>query len=71
MDEGPLVALVFGAAPRLQAHVLGLALLALLRRSLHWPPVGALDAQALPRAAGVSTPAALRLLQALGTRPQA
>lgn len=71
VNEGPLVALVFGAAARLQAHVLGLlALLALLRRPLHRTPVRALHAQALPRAAGISTPAALRLLQALGTRPQ-
>lgn len=71
MNEGPLVALVFGAAARLQAHVLGLALLALLRRSLHGPPVRALHAQTLPRAAGISTPATLRLLQTLGTCLQA
>ena len=72
MDEGPLVALVFGAAARLQDHVLGLdLLLVLLRRPLHGSPVGALHAQALPCAAGISTPAALRLLQALGTCPQA
>lgn len=71
MNEGPLVALVFGAAARFQAHVQGLALQALLCRSLHRPPVGALHAEALPRAAGISAPAALRLLQALGTCPQA
>lgn len=75
MNEGPLVAFVSGAAAQLQAHVLGmdmsLALLALLRRPLHWAPVRALHAQALPCAAWISTPAALRLLQALGTRPQA
>lgn len=63
MDEGPLVALVFGAAAGLQAHVMGLAL---LRRSLHGPPVRALYAQTLPRAAGVPAPPALWLLQALG-----
>lgn len=71
VDEGPLVALVFWAHAWLQAHVLGLALLALLRRPLHGPPVGALNAQTLSRAAGIPAPAALRLLQALRTRPQA
>ena len=71
MDEGPLVALVLGANARLQDHVVGLALLALLGCSLHGPPVWALHAQALPGAAGISAPAALGLLQALGTRLQA
>lgn len=72
MDEGPFEAFVFGAAAGLQAHVLGLeGLLALLGRPLHGPPVGALHAQAFACAAGVSTPAALGLLQALRARPQA
>lgn len=73
MDEGPLVALVFGADARLQAHVLGLLarLALLLRQPLHGPAVRALHAEALPRAAGVAAPAALGLLQALGTRPEA
>lgn len=44
---------------------MSLALLALFGHPLHGPPVGALHAQALPRAAGVPTPAALGLLQAL------
>lgn len=48
-----------------------LALLALLGHPLHGPPVGALHAQALPRAAGIPAPAALGLLQALGARSQA
>lgn len=75
VNEGPLVALVPGAAAEFQTHVLGrdvsLALLALLRRPLHRPAVRALHAQALPRAAGIFAPATLRLLQALRTRPQA
>lgn len=75
VNEGPLVALVPGAAAGFQTHVLGrdmsLALLALLHQPLHRPAVRALQAQALPRTAGISTPAALRLLQTLGTRPQA
>lgn len=73
--ESPLEALFSGAAAQLQAHFLrldvSLALLALLRRPLHRPPVGALHAEALPCAAGISTPATLGLLQALGTRPEA
>lgn len=71
VNEGPLVALVFGADARLQDHVPGRDLLALLQRSLHRPSVGPLCAQSLPRAAGVTAPATLGLLQALGTRPQA
>lgn len=70
MDEGPLVALVPGADGRLQAHVLVVVLLALLGRPLHGAPVGALHTEASPRVAGVPAPAALRLLQALPTRPQ-
>ena len=69
-DEGPLVALISGAHRRLQAHVLVLGLLALLGWSLHGPPVGPLHAEASSCAAGVPTPAALRLLQTLATRPQ-
>lgn len=67
MNEGPLVASFFGADARLQAHVVGLPLLG---RPLHGPPVRALRAQALARAAGVAAPAALGLLQALAARPQ-
>ena len=73
-DEGPLVALIPGAHRRLQAHVLVLVvvlgLLALLGRSLHGPSVGPLYAEAPPGAAGVPTPAALRLLQTLTARLQ-
>lgn len=75
MNEGPLVAFVPGAAAGFQTQVLGrdvsLALLALLHQPLHWPAVRALQAQALPCTAGISAPAALRLLQTLGTRAQA
>lgn len=71
MDEGPLEAFVFGADARVQDHVWGLHLLSLLRRSLQRPTVRALRAETLPRAAGVSAPSALRLLQTLGTCSQA
>lgn len=58
------------ALNRASSNVL-IDLLALLHLPLHRPSVRALGAEALPRAAGVSAPAALWLLQALGTRPQA
>lgn len=68
--ERPIEALFFGAAAWLQGDVVGWTLLTRLHSSLHGASVGALHAQAFPRAAGVATPAALRLLQALGARLQ-
>lgn len=68
--ERPIEALLFGAAAGLQGNVVGRALLARLQRSLHGASVGALHAQAFPRAAGIAAPAALGLLQALGARLQ-
>lgn len=74
LDEGPVEAFIRRAEALVQQHVP-------LPEPLpgsgpgasgpHWPPVGALGADALAGVGGVTAPAALGPLQAVGASPQA
>lgn len=74
LDEGPVVASVRRAETLVQQHVLFSEPVPGPRPGpggLQGASVGALHADTLTGVGGVTTPAALRPLQTVGTRPQA